>query len=101
MRRGAADDGDDNRGTGEAAALDLDQFGRKLGLDSKPQLQQFLADAGTLGAAIDDQSPWRQLAVIGHPHSQTQDLLQLRLGRTGVAHLEGRDGAAYREIVAK
>ena len=101
MRRRLADDGDDNRCAGQAGIFDLDHLFRKIGFRGKRHLRKLGTDARPLLAAIDDEAPGCELAVIRHAGCELQHLLDL--GRSGAwsAHLKGRNGAAGRQIITQ
>ncbi len=69
---------DDDGRSGEARAFDLDHFLREIGLCLQRELQELFAQPHALFAAIDDEAPGRELAVIGNARCKAQDFLDFR-----------------------
>ncbi len=81
MRRGTADDGDHQRRAGEPQALVRDMFRLGIGIFGDERRGDRLARLLPGVTLEDDETPRRQLAVIGYPGGDGQQ--RLEFGRRG------------------
>ena len=79
MRRCTADHQHRNRRFAQTVRLILDLLRLKIGVGFAKMLGQQVAGRYPGAVAEDDEPPRGQLAVIGHPHADLQDLGQLLL----------------------
>jgi hypothetical protein len=99
MRSSRADDRDNDRRASQSRVFDRDHFLRKIRFRRKRHLRKFCADAGTLFAAIDNETPGSELAMIRNARGKLQHLLDFRLFRSRLAHLKGGDRASGGQII--
>ncbi len=102
MRRSTRDDGEDERRSLEELRLEVEAVLAMIGMERMPALAHDLAKSAARIALEQDETPGRELAMVGYPHRDGEDALQLfisrprpghRLDRSGLAGLEeGKDG---------
>ena len=81
------------------ARVNLDHLLGKRRVLLQCHCQKFLANARALLAAIDDEAPGSDLAVIGNANRERQNRLDFTLARAGLAHLKCGYGTTNCEII--
>ncbi len=99
MRLGGADDGDDDGSAREAGALRVLLLQVQFRVLLKRDPESLLAKTHAVFAAINDEAPRRQFAMVRHAHGKAQDFLDFRFRWTRLGKLQGGGGAANLEIV--
>ncbi|MNY07473.1 hypothetical protein D3C86_1402790 [compost metagenome] len=99
MRLGGADDGDDDGRAGEARALRFLLLQVQFRVIFKRDPERRFTETHTLLAAINHETPRRELAMVRHAHGKAQDVLDLPLRRSRLGKLQGRRRAASLEII--
>ncbi|QTK78414.1 hypothetical protein AT6N2_C0523 [Agrobacterium tumefaciens] len=99
MRLGGADNGDHNRCAGEARPLHVLLLKVEFGILLERDPECRLSEAHTLLAAIHNETPGSELAMVGNAHGKAQHVLDLRRRGSRFGKLQGRRGAANLEVI--